>query len=294
MRRGAASGLVILMLSAVAIVFQTTSAVANPKPMTNSSFYVETTNTSTLQQAGCNQALIDNQVQQNSMVILDFGGMNSDGSQLKTINGIWLTEQSVTYLAEWFVYGYATCQPQKVLFLNVGTNNSIQSNSTNGAAFGQTVAFVKSYAASNSGGHVDVEGANDIETWGSSVNSPTSVRNWESGYHQATPAYYRNFGSADGCPQNGAGSCSYGWAQADYYYLSWGAVEAWPVPEIYYSSQANQWNWINKSQNGSLSPNGPLDNNALAPSSNTPDQAWNQLSVYFPYITWSLEIRILS
>jgi hypothetical protein len=60
-------------------------------------------------------------------------------------------------------------------------------------------------------------------------------------------ALYYDFGSADGCPQSGSanGACNNGWHVSDVGYVSYAAL-ALPLPEIYYTANANQWTVVRK------------------------------------------------
>jgi hypothetical protein len=63
-------------------------------------------------------------------------------------------------------------------------------------------------------------------------------------------AYY-DFGSADGCPQTGSsdGPCNNGWHVSDVGYVSFHGL-ALPLPEIYYSANAQQWSVVRKQWGG--------------------------------------------
>jgi hypothetical protein len=60
-------------------------------------------------------------------------------------------------------------------------------------------------------------------------------------------ALYYDFGSADGCPQSGSvdGPCNNGWHVGDVGYVSFHGL-ALPLPEIYYTANANQWTVVRK------------------------------------------------
>jgi hypothetical protein len=69
-------------------------------------------------------------------------------------------------------------------------------------------------------------------------------------------ALYYDYGSADGCPSSGSsGSCSNGWDVGDVAYVSYHGV-AVPMPEIYYTVNADQWTvvrrWWNNNNSGYL------------------------------------------
>ena len=98
------------------------------------------------------------------MVILDFGGLNLDGTQHKLFNGVWYPKNTIINLAESFINGYTSCNPGNgSSILVVATNNSLYFNATNGAAFTNTVKSVSSYASTVTT-KVMVWGGADIET----------------------------------------------------------------------------------------------------------------------------------
>jgi hypothetical protein len=54
-------------------------------------------------------------------------------------------------------------------------------------------------------------------------------------------ALYWDYGSADGCPSSGGnGNCNNGWNVHDVGFVSYAHL-AVPVPEIYYTANADQW-----------------------------------------------------
>lgn len=141
-------------------------------------------------------------------------------------------------------------------------------------------------------------GANDIESW-SGAQSPSATYNWYDGYTGNSGPSFADFGSADGCPESGFGSCEGGWQQGDYYNLSWGFSSAFPAPEIYYTGLANQWYWISyagQGVHGAIQPLGPLDDCDLQSGTNCPAQAWSQLNQFFysPAMDFSIEMYDVS
>jgi hypothetical protein len=85
-----------------------------------------------------------------------------------------------------------------------------------------------------------------------------------------------DFGSADGCPQSGSadGLCNNGWLVSDVGYVSFHGL-ALPVPEIYYSANANQWTVVRKQWGGEYFFEGVTSSTGvgLAPAS-----AWSLLN----------------
>jgi len=88
------------------------------------------------------------------------------------------------------------------------------------------------------------DAASDMEP---SWESAPVTRQLVSGDQAQGWAVYFDFGSADGCPQSGSsdGSCNNGWRVSDVAYASYGGL-AVPLPEIYYTANANQWTVVRK------------------------------------------------
>jgi hypothetical protein len=96
-------------------------------------------------------------------------------------------------------------------------------------------------------------------------------------------ALYYDFGSADGCPSVGSGgSCSNGWDVDDVAYVSFKGA-AVPLPEIYYTVNADQWTVVRRSWDAG-STGGYLFWGTTATSGVglTPAGGWNALSARNP------------
>jgi hypothetical protein len=93
------------------------------------------------------------------------------------------------------------------------------------------------------------DAASDMEP---SWDGPAITKQLVSGDQAQGWALYYDFGSADGCPQSGSanGPCSNGWHISDVGYVSYGGL-AFPLPEIYYAANANQWTVVRKWWNAS-------------------------------------------
>jgi hypothetical protein len=88
-----------------------------------------------------------------------------------------------------------------------------------------------------------------------------------------------DFGSADGCPASGSGgSCNNGWSVGDVGHVSY-AGSAVPLPEIYYTANANQWTvvrkWWNANTNGGYFFPGITASTGVGL---TPTASWNTLN----------------
>jgi hypothetical protein len=93
-------------------------------------------------------------------------------------------------------------------------------------------------------------------------------------------ALYYDFGSADGCSQSGSadGACNNGWHVSDVGYVSFHGL-ALPLPEIYYTANANQWTvvrkWWDANNSGDYFFAGVTASTGVGL---TPATAWNTLS----------------
>jgi hypothetical protein len=85
-----------------------------------------------------------------------------------------------------------------------------------------------------------------------------------------------DFGSADGCPQSGGGDgpCNNGWHVSDVGYVSFHGL-ALPLPEIYYSANAQQWTVIRKQWGGDYFFDGVTASTGVGLA---PTTAWNTLN----------------
>lgn len=92
-------------------------------------------------------------------------------------------------------------------------------------------------------------------------------------------ALYYDFGSADGCPQSGSGDgpCNNGWSVSDVGYVSFHGL-ALPLPEIYYTANANQWTVVRKWWNGNTGGYFFAGPTASTGVGLTPAAAWNTLN----------------
>lgn len=252
-----------------------------PQPTTAWSFYVLTTNTSTLYNLGCNQGTADwHNGNLNSEIILDFGGQASGNNGTNLLfSYAFVSYATIESLAENYADGWWICSGAdytSVLDLTIGTNNSnYHIDSAGGAAWAGVVNTVRTWASNNGfTSQLNVGGANDMEP-GFDTYPPT--KSWVDGYTSAGGPYYVNYGSADGCPQttHTNGGCNNGWNQDGEWYVSYGALPAYSTPEIYYQSQANQWGQIKLWKY--MAFHGPLDEHDLNTSTFTPAQAWTAL-----------------
>jgi hypothetical protein len=255
------------------------------KPVTDWSYYMNSTSTSRAYTLGCNQGHTDAAYHRNSLAILDFGGQVSNGSGTEMIGAGFISNSQLEAVSEAFSHGYWICTGSDTttrLSLGIGTNNSLADRTySGGQTWSHIVSAVRSY--NNSHGYssqVAMYGANDIEpSW-----SPASYAiSWANGFNSVGGNFYFNYGSADGCPQYSSnnGSCNNGWNQYDVWYVSWGNPAALSTPQIYYSSQARQWAMLSlysaQHHGARMNIDGPMDEYDLDQSTFTPTGAWDAL-----------------
>jgi hypothetical protein len=120
------------------------------------------------------------------------------------------------------------------------------------------------------------DAASDMEP---SWDAPLVTKQLVNGAYGQGWALYYDFGSADGCPQSGSsdGPCNNGWHISDVAYVSFHGL-AVPLPEIYYTANANQWTVVRKWWNGNR-PDGYFFAGATASTGVglAPGTAWNTL-----------------
>jgi hypothetical protein len=190
---------------------------------------------------------------QTGVVVLDFGqpvfdaGTNQHGSWL--FSNTFASTSQILAAAKAWARGYWDCSTAApTIRIAVGTSNyGSQVTAAHGKAWAQMVSDFKTWINTSSyGSQISGAGASDIELdW----NSATISRNWAcvmneagsctDGYGSISGSLYYNYGDAAGCPP--FGTCNNAWRQEDVWFVSWGAPPAWPLPEIYNSAMAQQW-----------------------------------------------------
>jgi hypothetical protein len=279
----------LVAASAVAISTPRPAFATPPQPATDFSYYVRTTNAQTLYNLGYNQGVFDaNHGNIDSEVILDFGGQLSNNTgTLLTGTSISVSYATIETLAEQFARGYwygTGTDLTSQLALSLGTNNSYYMvNTTGGSTWGNVVTTVANWASSNGyTSQINIGGSNDMEP---SWNSQSNTISWVQGLNSTIGQhFFRNYGSADGCPQTSHtnGSCNNGWNQYGVWYVSWALGPLFPLPEIYVQAQTNQWVQIDLygyyyQPYGPMRFVAPLDEYTLDTRTFTSAQAWNSL-----------------
>jgi hypothetical protein len=295
-----ARGYCFVILAVAALI---AAPLALAAPHVSKSYYVYSSGTSWAKTSGCADGTTDlNNGYHIRLTVLDFGGQRSVGGS-RTKNSVDLTVADIENAAETYAYNYWLCTGSNTTAVDdlaMGTNNSLDQISSSG---GTTWAnIVKTIANSTLGqeatSQVDYWGGNDIEAWYADTTN-TAVENWLSGWDATTTRPMVNYGGLDGCSSTGYTS-GYGYTcststptginshftQFDYWYLSNGeGTDAVPLPEIYYSGNADQWTQICKygaagyatGRPYPLTFEGPLSEYDLNSATLTPSSAYTDL-----------------
>jgi hypothetical protein len=263
---------------ALAAVPAPATALAQAAPAPTTTRYMTTTDRDVLYQEGCAQT------NESGIVILDFGQPWWDGTTYGTILFGANTFRSIADIegaVEGWLDGYWSCGGGGAVRLAIGTSNYQGFTGTgHGVAWAQLVTRVNDWilAPPSWAAREAARGASDLEpSWNSAANS----RAWVDGYASAYQYPFYDYGSADGCPPYGA--CNNGWTPEDVWYVAYGSPAAWPIPEIYFPANAQQWQQVGRYgavQHGSaVQFLGTLTQWAAAGGccTNAPADGWQQL-----------------
>jgi len=235
-----------------------------PKPTT--SWYMDSVDYDTLYDLGygLGQAVLNRTKPQSALVVLDYGcqKIDDDGSTWGAVSinsNVFHSMSGLRNAIEAFGAGYyygTASNTTAQLTIELGTNNGCRGGSDAGQVWANSVDTINNYFANHPSvdfpfaRQVTALGANDIE-WDFCMSDgcPTAARGWASGYSSAGNWMYDNFGACSGCQP--AGSSPNGpWTQDDYWYVSWGATNALPLPEIYATNGVNAAQWERISEYG--------------------------------------------
>ena len=236
---------IFVSLAGLTVVGELTAATTVPPSTT--SYYVRTTDSKTLRDQGAllAQAQIATGTAQDNVVALLFGGPTFDAVSQAYGASLWghqSTVSDIASLAQDFIIGYynalGTHTNLHVRLVLATSNSGKNVTSNHGKAWAQMVNSVASWViAQGYVAQVDIAGGTNIEL---GFNAFAATSNWVNGYASVTPnRFLYDLGAAEGCPP--FGSCNNGWTQDNLWFVSWGAVPSLPLPEIYNSANAKQW-----------------------------------------------------
>jgi hypothetical protein len=181
--------------------------------------------------------------------------------------------------------GYHNCHVRGSVDIAYGNSNyhlaasGMSSTDTWNAGYQQSARSedLHDYQVANGYTSQTSDAASDMEP---SWESPAVTKQLVNGDQAQGWAVYFDFGSADGCPQSGSadGACNNGWHVSDVGYASYAGL-AMPLPEIYYTANANQWTvvrkWWNANTKGGYRFLGATASTGVGL---TPAASWNALN----------------
>jgi hypothetical protein len=227
-------GRILLSLVGAGVAFTAMGMSAQAAPAHTVSFYMSTVYRNTLHNMGCDAG----KAGMNGVVVLDFGVADYSSGEwgTKLFNGAGFRSTSaIVNAAEGFLDGYWNCSgPSPQLRLAIGTSNdtphSAYVGTSAGEVWGNAVNTISSYIYKMGyGGQESIHGAIDAEpAWDAEY---TKTRDWVNGYNARTAKTLYDYGSAE---------TGY-WTNYQLWYISWGNVDALPIPEIYYPGMVTEW-----------------------------------------------------
>jgi hypothetical protein len=277
------------LVAAAGVVVSAAVAAATPNPVT--AWYVYGSSPSELRSNayahGC--AFAQGQPGTNMRVLLlDFGAARKlDSSTWGAVDfsNARFSNADILAALERAADGYHNCHVRGSVDIVYGNSNFHLSSSGMSATDVWWAGYHQSrrsenladYQASNGYSSQTSDAASDMEP---SWESASVTKQLVSGDQGQGWALYYDFGSADGCPQSGSadGGCNNGWHVSDVGYVSYAGL-ALPLPEIYYTANANQWTvvrkWWNASTRGGYLFLGVTASTGVGL---TPASSWNALS----------------
>jgi len=302
--RGIGAALAIAAAGA-AIGLAPTPALAAPAPPPyTTSRYMQHVNTQRHYDLGCALGTRDKNLPgtQGDVVILHYFKpvRFADGTYgADLLGGADARTSAIAAAAREFARGYYICtgsDTTSALKLAIGTSNDGSAVTyAHGRAWSQMIQSINNWlTASGFDTQVDAVGASDIELgW----NTPSVSRAWVDGFSSyCCPSFY-DYGDAAGCRYDGrpagdeCGTSRYPtWTAKDVWWVSYGAVASYPLPQIYRTdgAMAKQWYglslyaktvqgtamWVMGSLTQSDACRSAGCNSTVA---NTPGQGWTQL-----------------
>lgn len=238
--------LVAFLAASILLFAGVPAASAQSYPGATNSHYMETVDGATLYNQGCTlgQAATSGSAPSNAIVVLDFGQPWVSGSTYGAkywygTGGTFASTSTIANAVEQFGKGFYACSsstPRLRVASGVNSDSSYVGTS-HGAAWGAMVKSINGWFSSNGyTSQVSAAAAIDIESGFSA--SASMARAWTDGVGQNAGVASYDFGAASGCSWTGYTSppgyqCNGNWYQDDYWYVSWGAAAAWPLPIVY-------------------------------------------------------------
>jgi hypothetical protein len=257
-------------------------ALAAPNaPPYSTSHYMVTTDVGLLHQEGCQEAIYEAvRGNRDALIVLDFGnpylqnGLYGTALLLLDNNLHFASTVKIAEGSQAFLRGYWECStPDMRLMLAIGTNNngllaqSVGGAQAHGTAWAMMINDLNRWIISHPcfndpqqmcsyRSRFRIAGAIDIESWGVD-GYPAQTRSWVDAYDSETTLPYYDYGTCDDCPTNSplapvtvypSGTTRV--ALNHLWYVSWGARNAYPIPEIYNINSTHARAWYNLSRYG--------------------------------------------
>ncbi len=277
------------LVAAAGVVVSAAVAAATPNPVT--AWYMYGSSPSELRSNayahGCNFAQSQPGTSMR-VLLLDFGAARKlDSSTWGAVDfsNTRFSNADILAALERAADGYHNCHVRGSVDIVYGNSNfHLSSSGMSGSDVwwagyhqSQRSEDLADYQASNGYSSQTADAASDMEpSWESAAVTKQLV----SGDQAQGWALYYYFVSADGCPQSGSadGGCNNGWHVSDVGYVSYAGL-ALPLPEIYYTANANQWTvvrkWWNANARGGYLFLGVTASTGVGL---TPASAWNALN----------------
>ncbi len=169
------------------------------------------------------------------------------------------------------------------LYTNIGYTHSLR--------WATMINNLKTFIDSRSyGAQISVMGGINLEL---NFGKPTATRTYVDGYASITNISFLNIGSCEGCPRdtNPTAIPDNEWTLEDIWYVSWGNVRAYPLPQIYAENGVSaaqwqflaNWAWQNRQQSN-IDYKGVITqfqacidrNDPCSGTKNSPEQGWQQ------------------
>lgn len=220
------------------------------------------------------------------LLLLDFGAAR------KLASGTWgaidfsnttFSNSDILAALERAADGYHDCRVRGSVDILYGNSNYHMSRSGMSSTDAWYAGYHQAERAEDLAGYQAAKGydsqtadaASDMEP---SWDGASITKQLVNGDQSQGGALYFDFGSADGCPQSGSldGPCNNGWHVSDVGYVSYHGL-ALPLPEIYYTANANQWTVVRKLWSGSRGEYVFAGVTAAAGAGLAPAAGWNAL-----------------
>jgi hypothetical protein len=271
-----------------------TRASESGAPAAATSHYLRTAREETIQGLGCRQGRAMKAVRgvPDAIVVLAFGRpQRRHGRWGASLFGHrFLSTEGVERAGRAYARGYLRCStgtPTRIEIALGTSNYGGAVTHAHGKAWAEMVNGANDWVEENGlRPKVRFAGASDIELgW----NGPGVSRRWVRGYDSVARWRFYNFGDAAACQPRG--DCLGAWTQEDVWFVSWGALSAWPLPQIYNESgiMAEQWYRLSlyaySNHGAPMTIVGSLSQRAACRQSsdpcwginNSPQRAWGQL-----------------